>query len=180
LNEFKVTAQPSGGGEIKPVVLHKPVATFSQDGFGIAMTIDNNPATGWAVSPQFGKNQIAVFELKERITNENGTQFVFVLDQQYAGKEHNIGKFRLSVTGDEVPRLGEELPENLAVMLNTPEAQRTPDQKARLQQMHRALDARYNQLSLRVGIVPPKDKRVMGAQDLTWALINTPGFLFNR
>ena len=27
---------------------------------------------------------------------------------------------------------------------------------------------------------PPADKRVLGAQDLAWALINTPAFLFNH
>ena len=30
--------------------LTRPQATFSQDGFAIANAIDNNPATGWAVS----------------------------------------------------------------------------------------------------------------------------------
>ena len=43
-----------------------------------------------------------------------------------------------------------------------------------------AQDAEYQRLQREIPIPPPTDPRAVGAQDLTWALINTPAFLFNR
>src|SRR4029077_12028049 len=54
LHELTVKAAPSDKPmESKPVGLHKAVADFAQDGFPIGGAIDGNPATGWAVLPQF-------------------------------------------------------------------------------------------------------------------------------
>ena len=52
--------------------LIRPQATFSQDTYPIANAVDNNPETGWAISPQFGKPQVAVFELANQIGVKEG------------------------------------------------------------------------------------------------------------
>ena len=66
LNEFKVGAKAEGAaGDFKPVALHNAQADFSQDACAVAGAIDGNPATGWAISPQFGKPHTAVFEIKD-------------------------------------------------------------------------------------------------------------------
>ena len=31
-----------------------------------------------------------------------------------------------------------------------------------------------------IAVPPPSDPRVLGTQDLVWALLNSPAFLFNR
>jgi Protein of unknown function (DUF1549)/Protein of unknown function (DUF1553)/Bacterial Ig-like domain (group 2) len=181
LSEFKVTATPAGGTQSKPVALQNAKATFAQDTFPIGNAIDGNPDSGWAVAPQFGKTHTALFELKEPIANEVGTKLTIVMEQNFAGGLHNLGKFRISVTGDAVPRLGEALPAELANLLATPADKRTPEQKARLAQLFRDQDGEYKRLAGIVASNPlPPDKRVLGGQDLMWALINNPAFLFNH
>ncbi len=180
LSEFKVIAEPLGAPG-KPVVLHKAQATFSQDTFGVDKAIDGNPATGWAISPQLGKSQTAMFEFKEPVQTDLGVKLTVTLDQQFPGKEHNLGKFRLAVTGDAVPRLGMALPADLAALLATPADKRSAEQKAKLQQLFRDQDAEYKRLSnATANAALPGDKRVLGGQDLMWALINSPAFLFNH
>ena len=102
-------------------------------------------------------------------------------EQQYqAAANHTIGKFRVSVTTDPNPKLASPLTPAQLAILDTPDAQRTADQKAKLRQMYLAQDQEYQRLQAEAAKVPPADARVLGAQDLVWALINTPAFLFNR
>ena len=46
--------------------------------------------------------------------------------------------------------------------------------------MYLAQDKEHARLAADAANAPPADARVLGAQDLAWALINTPAFLFNR
>jgi len=180
LNEFSVKAAATDKPmESKAVTLHKAVADFSQEGWAIAGAIDNNPATGWAVLPQFGKAHSALFEVKDAVKNEKGTTFTLTFSMQF-GQQHTIGKFRLSATSDKEPRLADGVPENLRKLLALPAEQRNDAQKAELRNSHRSKDPEYGRLAGTVALPPPTDKRVTGAQDLAWALINTPDFLFNH
>ncbi|HEX3150749.1 MAG TPA: DUF1549 domain-containing protein [Gemmataceae bacterium] len=180
LHEFTVKAAATEKPmESKPVALQKAQATFSQEAFAVAGAIDGNPATGWAVMPQFGRAHSALFEVKEPIKNVQGTTFTIVMSQQHGG-QHTIGKFRVSATSDVQPKLAEGVPENLRALLNVPADKRTDAQKAELRNLHRSTDAEYLRLAGTVSQPPPGDKRVTGAQDLAWALINSPAFLFNH
>lgn len=181
LTEFKVSSSPAGASQAKPAALHKAQATFAQDQLPAAAAIDGNPASGWAIAPQFGKNHVAIFEFKEPVTNSAGTKLTILMEQTHAAVNHNIGKFRISVTGDGVPRLGEALPPELAALIAVPADKRTPTQKARMTQLFREQDGEYKRLTGIVAANPlPPDKRVLGGQDLMWALINNPAFLFNH
>jgi Protein of unknown function (DUF1549)/Protein of unknown function (DUF1553) len=180
LNEFTAKAAPTDKpADAKPVGLHKAQADFSQEGWAVAGAIDHNPATGWAVLPQFGKPHSALFEVKDPVGHEKGTTFTVTLSMQY-GQKHSIGKFRLSATSDKAPKLADGVPENLRKLLAIPAEQRTDAQKAELRTLHRAKDPEYGRLAATVALPPPADKRVTGAQDLAWALINSPAFLFNH
>ncbi len=183
LNEFKVMMAPENDPKAaKAVVFKRAVADFSQEAWAVAGAIDNNPTTGWAVSPQFGKAHVAIFETKEPIGFPAGTVLTFTLDQRYPGKEHNIGKFRLSVATEANP--GNSLggpPEAIARILVVDPAKRTPEQKAELTRHYRAQDAELLRLAQAVTeFGKPADKRLLGAQDVAWALINSPAFLFNH
>ena len=180
LNELKLTLAPAGGGAAKAVGLHKAAALYSQPSWDVAGAADGNPATGWANDPKAGQANAASFELKEAFANDGGARLTVTLDQSFPGKDHNLGRFRISVTGDSVPRLGQTLPADLQLLLDTPADKRTGEQAAALRNRHRASDAEYAKRAAAVGAPPPADKRATGAQDLTWALLNTPAFLFNH
>jgi hypothetical protein len=181
LNEFTVTAAPeTDATNARPVVLHNPKADFSQDGFAVAAAIDGNKTTGWALAPQLGKRHLAVFECKEPVSFDGGTMLTFTLEQQHPDKVHNIGKFRLSVTTSKAPLELDGPPENVAKLLAIEPDQRTPEQKAELTKIYRAQDAELARLQrVLAERGKPGDPRLIGAQDLMWALLNSKAFLFN-
>ena len=183
LTEFRVGAKPLDRPDAAyaPVKLTKPDATFQQDGFPIGNAIDGNRATGWALAPQLGRDHAAFFRFAKPVSGPAGVAFDVQLEQQYQGApNHTIGKFRLSVTTDPSPKIGGSLTRDLIAILETPEAERTAAQTERIKQMYIAQDASYQQLAAEAAKVPPADSRVLGAQDLVWALINSPAFLFNH
>jgi hypothetical protein len=167
--------------EAKPVALHKAQADFSQDSWAVAGAIDGNPDSGWAVSPQFGKPHVAAFELKEPIGDSNGVIITVTMEQRFPGKDHNVGRFRIMATTSTAPIKLQGPPEALAAIFAVPEAERTPEQKAELTRYFRNQDqelARLNRAVVEFG--NPGDKRFVGAQDVAWALLNSPAFLFNH
>jgi hypothetical protein len=182
LSELKLTARKNGDTEpAQPVALHRAQATFSQDQWAVAGAIDDNPATGWAIAPQFGKAHTALFELKTPLTFEEGVELTFTMDFRFQGKDHNLGKFRLSVTKAQTPLTLKTLPPNIAKLLNVEPEERTPEQKAQLTAYFQSLDAELARLRRRVADYPLLiDQRQPGAQDLVWALINSKAFQFNH
>ncbi|MDB5308257.1 MAG: hypothetical protein JWO38_2459, partial [Gemmataceae bacterium] len=182
LNEFRLSYRTADKPDAKPapVKLTGAQATFQQDQFPAGNAIDGNPTTGWAVAPQFGRDNAALFRFQQPVpVVAEGVAFTAVLDQRF-GTNHVIGKFRLSVTTEKNPKLGSSLTPEQIALLEPPEAKRTADQKAKLRAMYLAQDKEYGRLAADAANPPPADARVLGAQDLTWALINSPAFLFNH
>jgi hypothetical protein len=86
------------------VALQNATATFSQTTLGtfpVAAAIDGDltGAGGWAIHPQEGQNQTAVFETQSDTGFAGGTTFLFTFLQLYPG--HTMGRFRLSITTDD-------------------------------------------------------------------------------
>jgi hypothetical protein len=182
LNEFKVTAAPQAEpAKAVKVDLHNATATFAQNGFPVANAIDNNPGTGWAIAPQFGRPHTAVFETKTPVGTVSGTTLTFTLDHTFAGKLHNIGRFRLSVTTAKPPVRLNSLPDAINQIVAVAPEKRTEQQKAALANYYRSTDKELVRLQQAVaGHIVPVDARAIGAQDLAWALLNSPAFLFNH
>lgn len=178
LNELKVSVK-TGENLSKAVKLVQPQATFQQDGFPVGNAVDGNPATGWAIAPQLGKPQTAAFQFEKPIDAKSGTTITVVMDQRF-GTGHTLGKFRYSFTTEKNPKLASPVAADVIAILDTPAGKRTAGQKEKLRAMFIAQDGEYQRLQRDIPIQPPTDPRVVGAQDLAWALINTPAFLFNR
>jgi len=179
LNEFKVEVKGANDEKAKAVKLVQAQASFQQEGYPVGNAVDGNLATGWAIAPQFGKDSVAVFQFDKPINVKAGATFTLTFDQRF-GTGHNIGKFRLSLTGDKQPKIGSPIAADVLAILDTPVEKRTPQQKEKIKGMFIAQDAEYARLQREIPIAPPADPRAVGAQDLTWALMNTPAFLFNR
>lgn len=86
-------------GEVA-VRLRSAAADFEQESWGIAAAIDGDPRTGWGIHPQTGRPHAAVFEF-DPAGVAVGQSWRFVLEQSH-GRQHTLGRFRLSVT-DRLP-----------------------------------------------------------------------------
>jgi hypothetical protein len=183
VSELKVLLAPkSEASQSQPLVLENATADFSQDSFSPAAVFDGNDQTGWAISPQFGKSHEAIFETKEETGHEGGSLLTITISQQYADGKHVLGKFRLSVTDAARPLARPKLPEPIAAALAVLKEQRTEEQAAAIAAHYRSLDANLTRLTAEVKSAADqvKNVRLNGIQDLGWALINSPAFLFNR
>ncbi len=183
LSELKLSVAPKPDPtKSESVGLQNASADFSQDNWHVAGAIDGSEDTGWAVMPQFGKTHAAIFETKADVAQEGGSLLTLTLSQQFPDGKHLLGKFRISVTDAQRPVMGSKLPEAIAAALAVPADKRTPEQVDALAAHYRSLDAELNRLTAEVGqaVDAAKNARQIGVQDLAWALINSPAFLFNR
>ena len=182
LNELKLDYIKTGEkGKAKQVKLIRPQATFSQDAFPVANAVDNNPQSGWAIAPQYGKPQVAVFEVQGKLGSTEGITLNMTMQQSF-GMQHAIGKFRVSFTNGKPPvQMQGTTPANIAKLIEIPRDKRTPQEVAMIVNHVRLLDQELARLQRAVtDAAVPSSARVLGAQDLAWALMNSPAFLFNR
>jgi len=116
------------------------------------------------------------------VGGEGGSLLTFDFVHKFQDGKHLLGRFRLSVTDSPVPFGGEKLPPEIAAALAVAVEQRTADQKTTLANYFRGRDAGYQELNAAVqrSTESLKNRRLLGVQDLAWALINNPAFLFNR
>jgi hypothetical protein len=89
------------------IALTTPTATYSQPGFDVTFASDGSidSSTGWAVDPNEGLTESAVFDVSGLpVTGLPETQYTFTLYQLFASPAfHTLGDFRLSVTSDPSP-----------------------------------------------------------------------------
>jgi hypothetical protein len=78
-------------------------ADFEQAGFAAKSVLDENPADGWAVSPQLGRTHAAAFELAAEPVVPEGARLVLTIEQLHSAS-HNLGRFRL-LAAAELPEL---------------------------------------------------------------------------
>ena len=134
------------------------------------------------MSPQFGKAHTLTLETKAPVAQPGGAVLTFTMSQQFADGKHLLGRFRLSVTNSPRPFDRGQLPADVAAALAVAKEKRSPEQKAALTNYFRAADGRYKDMATTVqqSAEAQKNRRLLGVQDLAWALINNPAFLFNR
>ena len=119
LSKLSITVKAKPEEPAAAVKIAKAQATFEQNqaGLSIASSLDDDPRTGWAVDPQFGKDNAALFTFAEPLVIAEGATLTIALEFRVNG-QHNIGRFRLAVTGENEPRLdGESTPAEIAKIL---------------------------------------------------------------
>ena len=140
LTGFEVQAA-SFGGEAKPVKISAAEADFSQATYPVANAIDDKTNTGWAVNGhEKAANHTAVFTFAAPISGGPGTKIVVKLQHQSTFAQHNIGRFRLSLTTAAKPSLSEAgLPADIAEIVKADAAGRNDAQKQKLATYYRGI-----------------------------------------
>jgi hypothetical protein len=116
----------------RPAEFYSASADFSQDKFPIANAIDQDPKSGWAISPEFGKAHSAVMEFIEPIKADHSLELALTLEFQSQFAQHQPGRIRVSVTDSQFPHGKQNLPANITQILATPAFKRTPDESLAL------------------------------------------------
>jgi len=139
LTEFAVTVAPADNPSAeRPVVLVNPRADFNQaPGWKIEDSTDHLSQTGWGIYPEIGRSHSASFELQQPIHATEPVLLMFVLKQEL-GRQHLIGRFRLSTSSEVLPQRMDQFtfPAPVLSALAVPFAQRTDQQKTLLAAFH--------------------------------------------
>ncbi len=148
LAKFSATAAPAavakGSTEQQPISFTAARADHAQKGFTPELALNDDPADGWAIGPQFGQRHVAVFDVKEPFGFEAGTKLTITLDQSYPkAAPHNIGCFRLSITSAPPPVPLEGLPADVVKALAIPPSERTADQTKTVDSFYRTIDSEH-------------------------------------
>ncbi|MDB6124531.1 MAG: Protein of unknown function (DUF1553)/Protein of unknown function (DUF1549)/Planctomycete [Pedosphaera sp.] len=162
LSEFQVKAASRTNAAItKTVLLQNPTADFNQQDWDVAKSVDNNPSTAWGIFPEIGHSHQAVFETKEPIVNDGGTILTFTVDQVH-GRNHLIGRLRISVTTAPLPVRADRFPYEVVKSFSTPEGERSEKQKAELLALYHRYPIDQQLVSL-----PPPQMVYAAASDFT-------------
>jgi hypothetical protein len=143
LTEFQLFVVDVGGKQTE-VQFDKAIADFEQIGHSIDFALDESTESGWAVwksEQTMRRERTAVFQLNEALKIPEGSTLNFVLKHESVFSQHNIGRFRLSVTQGE-----SELPAtslSLHSYLRTPLAERTQEQLAEIKKAYLGSDPDY-------------------------------------
>src|SRR5947207_13137567 len=103
----------------------------------MAASTDGKPQTGWALSPEVGRPHEAVVELAQPATAVGGVRLKLTLDFQF-GQQHQLGRFRLSVTDAREPMGLKGLPPPIRAILDVAPEARKAQQRADLRTHYRS------------------------------------------
>jgi hypothetical protein len=120
----------------KPLKLAAATATFEQNGFPAANTIDGKTEAnnGWAVAGTNGKPSTLFLDLAEPLAGEAERTLVFTISQNH-GDNHVLGHFRLAAANFPAPsQFARSVlpPKDISDILAIEPAKRNPDQQNRL------------------------------------------------
>ena len=132
-------------GQRKEVAVMGARADFSQAGRDISSVLGNGRDDGWAVHPQTGRDHLAVFDLDQAVGYPDGTRITIQLEH-YLHTDHNLGKFRLSISNAPPPvPIG---PPDAAIqeILDKQRGQRTEQEQFRLLSYYKFSEPRLEPL----------------------------------
>ncbi len=130
------TADPT---RTERIAFASALADYAQKNFPVANLIDGKPDTGWAVdAPERHRKATAWLIPSHPFGFPDGTKLRWRLHFESSYSQHALGRARLALTTDAAAAKREALPPSDALdALALAPAQRTPEQKSRLQQFFR-------------------------------------------
>ncbi|MGZ5567740.1 MAG: DUF1549 and DUF1553 domain-containing protein, partial [Limisphaerales bacterium] len=155
LSEFRVDAAPvSDTTKTNRIALQHATADFSQDNFPVTAALDTSGTNtvGWGAEDLPGRRNMdrrAVFETKQPLGFEGGTQITFTLRQSFRG-EHCIGRLRISATTRKGPLQADPLSKHAREILDVPKDHRTKEQQRELFSFYRRTDKRFADATKRI------------------------------
>jgi hypothetical protein len=127
-NFVLTSVRATAGGA--PIAWKAASADFTQQGFDVRTTISSDAKLGWAIHPEVGKARTAIFSFAQPVKNAGTLSIQLDFHSQYG--QHQIGRFRVSVTDAAQPHQAAPLPAEIVTILKVPAEQRTAAQKATL------------------------------------------------
>jgi hypothetical protein len=122
---------------VQSIRIESARADHSQKDFGIELALDGKPETGWAVLPEVGKPHSAVFKLAAPTHVEAGARLSVSLAFQSRFAQHQLGRFRLSVTDAADPNQGEAVPAGIRQIVSLPVHERSDALRGELRTFYR-------------------------------------------
>lgn len=168
LIDFKVSAvSATNPTESKRVLFSKASADVQRAGSAVSRLLnDEDRGLGWAIFPQIGAPHELWMEATEPFGWKGGTVITITLNHN---PKAAIGRLRFTLTNSPAPVQWYQLPPEMYTALATPPDQRTDAHRATFH--NRFLNDRGDWRNL---------LRISAARDVSWALVNSPAFLFNR
>jgi hypothetical protein len=87
---------PDSGAEPVAIRFVSAQADFEQEKFTAVSALDDDLKDGWAVSPEFGRAHVAVFEVQPETVIPDGSKLRITIEQHHSD-QHTLGKLRLSI-----------------------------------------------------------------------------------
>ena len=153
-------------------------ATYSQSGWAIGLTLDGNPANGWAVDGPTRRDQTnAMFLVEIPLSVPKDAMLTVRLKHEALG-QHNIGRFRLSSTSlppTTVKLDGARFPESLKQILAHDAEKRSPEEKTELEKFFRAnVDSPLKQAESAVAGLKQQQTRIIAAAPNVMVMLELP------
>ena len=148
LTEVEVTiVDPNDEVSRKPIKIVSGEATFEQGGLKIENTFDGKKSSGWAVlkGGKIDQDHAAVLRFEKAVPVPEGMEIEIVLRHDSQHKQHNLGRFRLSLTDVTDPKLSDEQ-DSLVQALTTPADERTDEDRKVIGKAHRESNPEYQKL----------------------------------
>ncbi len=128
LSSLRVFVELPGDTDARRHRLASAVADFSQSSRQVTSVIGDDATDGWAVHPKVGQDHFAIFALRRPITVSDGPVRLRLELDHRVHDDHNIGRFRLSVSSAAVSSTQKVPDADLVATLDTPAAKRTGEQ----------------------------------------------------
>lgn len=148
LTEIEISILQAGEDKPSPLKIASAEATFEQGDLKVLRAFDGDSNTGWAVyaGKPIDRQHSAVFRLAEPLTLQKDATITIVLRHDSGHASHNIGRFRLRVSGSSSAQL-DESNDSLIAILKTSNEKRTKEQRDKVVAARRDADSVYSELN---------------------------------